>query len=113
MPDPSTQAGRDLLLQHPEVGADVVLAVEQQARGQGLAAASQRTHRVLDRLQSLLTVDQLSAASALLALDPDVISDVDDATLRQAIDGFVDPRRTGATPTEAREAGERYLNEIR
>jgi hypothetical protein len=61
----------------------------------------------------LLRVDQLSAATALLALDPDVISQVDDATLRQAIDGFVDPRSTGATPTEAREAAERYLNEIR
>ena len=90
-----------------------MLAVEQQARGQGLAAASERTHRVLDRLRPLLTLEQLSAAAALLALDPDVISHVDDATLRRAIDGFVDPRITGATPTEARQAAERYLHEIR
>jgi hypothetical protein len=110
--EPSTEAARALLQAHPDLDAAAVVAVEQQACGQGMAQASDRAHRVLDRLRSLLTVEQLSAATAVLALDPDRIAELDDATLRLALDGFVDPTTTYATADEAREAARRYLMEI-
>jgi hypothetical protein len=50
---------------------------------------------------------------AVRALDPDAIASLDDEALRIVLAGFSDPRLTPAPDPAAREAGERYHNEIR
>ena len=112
MSDPRTRAGRQVLIEHPELSA-AVKEIEEQAHGQGFASASERTDRVLDRLQGLLTTDQLGAVMAVRTLDPDAIASFDDAMLRFLVDGFSDPRLTPAADPEAIEAGQRYHDEIR
>jgi hypothetical protein len=113
MSEPRTQAGRQLLTDHPDLSNAAVQAVEDQARGQGVASASERMDRVIDRLRGLLTSDQLGAVIATRALDPDAISSLDDDTLRFVLRGFSEPRLTPNADPEAREAGERYHDEIR
>jgi hypothetical protein len=113
MGDARTRAGRQLLAEHPELSAAAVNEVEDQAHGRGIATASERMDRVLDRLRPLLTTDQLGAVMAVRALDPDAIASLDDEALRIVLAGFSDPRLTPAPDPAAREAGERYHNEIR
>ena len=108
MSDPRTRAGRQLLVEHRELSAEAVIEVEEQARGQGRAAASERMDRVLDRLHPLLTTDQLGAVLAIRGLDPDAIESLDDEALRFVLGGFSDPRLTPSPDPEAREAGARY-----
>ena len=113
MSDPATLAGRELLVQHPGVGADEVVELERQAHGQGIQAERERRQRLVDGLRHVLTPDQLGAATAVLALDPDVIAALDDDTLRFVLDGLV--RMPDPGPEEraaAQEASRRYLDDI-
>lgn len=112
MGDPRTRAGRQLLARYPELVVAAVSEVEEQARGQGKADALERMDRVLDRLQPLLTDEQLGAVRAVRALDPDAIAELDDTTLRGVLGGLSDPRLTPTPDAETREAARRYLNEI-
>jgi hypothetical protein len=111
--DPATLAGRELLVRHPEVGADEVVELERQAHGQGIQAERERVQRLVDGLRHVLTPDQLGAASAVLYLDPDVIATLDEATLRFVLDGLV--RMPNPGPEEratAREATRELRDEI-
>lgn len=113
MSDPATLAGRELLVRHPDLDADEVVELERQAHGQGIQDERERRQRLVDGLRHVLTPEQLGAASAVLALDPDVIATLDDETLRFVLDGLV---RTPDPGPEARaaaqEASRRYLDEI-
>ena len=113
MSDPATLAGRELLVRHPDLGADDIVELERQARGQAIMAERERLQRLVDALRSFLTPEQLGTASALLVLDPDTIATLDDATVRFVLDGLTSMPNPG--PDEraaATEASRRYLNEI-
>ena len=113
MSDPATLAGREMLVRHPDVGADEVAELERQAHGQGVHAERERVHRLVDGLRRVLTPDQLGAASAILALDPDAIATIDDDTLRFVLDGLV--RMPSPGPEEraaAVESNRGFLDEI-
>lgn len=114
MSDPETPAGRELLRRHPELGADEVSEVEREARGQQIQVGMERRERVIDGLRHVLTPEQLGAVSAVLLLDPDTIAKLDDEKLQVVLGGLarltpdLDPEAREA----AREAAQRYLNEI-
>jgi hypothetical protein len=111
--DPATEAGRELLARHPDLGGDEVVELERQAHGQGIQAERERRQRLVDGLRHVLTPEQLGAASAVLVLDPDVVTTLDDETLRFVLDGLV--RTPNVAPEEraaAQEASRRYLDEI-
>jgi hypothetical protein len=113
MADPVTLAGRELLVRHPDIGSDEIVEIERQAHGQGIKSQRERVQRVVDGLRRVLTPDQLGAASAVLALDPDAIATLDDETLRFVLDGLV--RMPNPDPDEraaAAEANRAYLDEI-
>jgi hypothetical protein len=113
MNDPATLAGRELLIQHPEVGADEVAELERQAHGQGIKSERERVQRLVDALRRALTPEQLGAVSAVLSLDPDAIASLDDDTLRFVLDGLV--RWPNPGPEEraaASDANRAFLDEI-
>ena len=116
MGGPETLAGRELLQRHPELGADAVGEVEDQARGQAIHADMERRERVLDQLRHLLTDAQRGAANAVLSLDPDTIASFDDEKLRLILAGLSDSRLTPNLDREAREAAreasQRFRDEI-
>jgi hypothetical protein len=113
MSDPATLAGREMLARHANIGAEEVIELERQARGQGIQTERARVQRLVDGLRHVLTPEQLGAVSAVLALDPDAIATVDEDTLRFVLDGFI--RMPNPGPEEraaAYEANREYLNEI-
>jgi hypothetical protein len=89
-----------------------VVAVEEQARGQGRKEALDRSGRVLERLRHLLEPEQLAAVIAVRILDPDVIGPLDDDTLRRVLTTLNDPSLNAAPDPEKLAAAQRYLNEI-
>jgi hypothetical protein len=111
--DPTTLAGRELLLRHADVEAAEIVELERQAQGQGIQAERERVQRLVDGLRRVLTPEQLGAASAILALDPDVLATLDDVALRVVLDGLVRMPNPGPEErTAAREATRRLLDEI-
>jgi hypothetical protein len=110
---PETAAGRRLLQRHPDLSADDVLDVEVEARSGGLALGAERLDRVVDRLRPMLSPDQLAALRAARLLDPDAIAGQPDDVIRVVLAGLADPREQAPADPATREAGERYLREIR
>ncbi len=88
MSDPTTRAGRDLLVRYPDLVADEIVELERQARGQGTQAARERVQRLIDALRRFPTPEQLGTATALLTLDPDVTAALDDDTVRFVLDAL-------------------------
>lgn len=116
MSEPETPAGRELLQRHHELATEEVVEVELQARGRTLQAETERRERVLDALRHLLTDDQRAAATAVMLLDPDALTSLDDANLRMLLAGLADPQLSPSLDRAAREAARaeaaRFLDEI-
>ncbi|MGZ8514830.1 MAG: hypothetical protein ACXW4H_06075 [Candidatus Limnocylindrales bacterium] len=112
MSDPTTPAGRALLRRHAGLSAAEVEEIEREARTLGVAEASQRRARVLERLGELLTADQFAAASAVLLLDPVAAAGASDRALRTVLAGLADRRLAGSADPETLAAARRLLTDI-